>query len=178
MVQLLAWTLGLGSLTRVHEPPPVNVPVPAPVRLKSTSPSGSDLPPASVSVTVTSQLAAWLIARGSSQSTTVEVVRSVTVMSSKPELEAWSAEDASDRKSTRLNSSHANISYAVFCLKKKKNVNIYFIFFSTLHLPSTYIPLFFFFPPPFFLSSYFTSVHLSLAFSTFSQLLPLSLLTP
>src|SRR3712207_6898626 len=26
---------------------------------------------------------------------------------------------ASDRKSTRLNSSHANISYAVFCLKKK-----------------------------------------------------------
>src|SRR3712207_8922770 len=27
-----------------------------------------------------------------------------------------------DRKSTRLNSSHANISYAVFCLKKKKTV--------------------------------------------------------
>src|SRR3712207_7649413 len=28
-------------------------------------------------------------------------------------------EDVLDRKSTRLNSSHANISYAVFCLKKK-----------------------------------------------------------
>src|SRR3712207_7471590 len=28
-----------------------------------------------------------------------------------------------DRKSTRLNSSHANISYAVFCLKKKNNSN-------------------------------------------------------
>src|SRR3712207_6892397 len=28
-----------------------------------------------------------------------------------------------DRKSTRLNSSHANISYAVFCLKKKKQTN-------------------------------------------------------
>src|SRR3712207_8851528 len=28
---------------------------------------------------------------------------------------------SSDRKSTRLNSSHANISYAVFCLKKKIN---------------------------------------------------------
>src|SRR3712207_8349980 len=28
-------------------------------------------------------------------------------------------EGAADRKSTRLNSSHANISYAVFCLKKK-----------------------------------------------------------
>src|SRR3712207_8769822 len=31
---------------------------------------------------------------------------------------------AADRKSTRLNSSHANISYAVFCLKKKKNRDI------------------------------------------------------
>src|SRR3712207_8680863 len=30
---------------------------------------------------------------------------------------------APDRKSTRLNSSHANISYAVFCLKKKKNLS-------------------------------------------------------
>src|SRR3712207_7876628 len=29
--------------------------------------------------------------------------------------------DAQDRKSTRLNSSHANISYAVFCLKKTKD---------------------------------------------------------
>src|SRR3712207_5331793 len=32
-----------------------------------------------------------------------------------------------DRKSTRLNSSHANISYAVFCLKKKKQKNKKFI---------------------------------------------------
>src|SRR5581483_12335460 len=32
--------------------------------------------------------------------------------------------NSSDRKSTRLNSSHANISYAVFCLKKKKNNKI------------------------------------------------------
>src|SRR3712207_8611997 len=31
------------------------------------------------------------------------------------------AEAQRDRKSTRLNSSHANISYAVFCLKKKKS---------------------------------------------------------
>src|SRR5258707_10125111 len=31
---------------------------------------------------------------------------------------------AEDRKSTRLNSSHANISYAVFCLKKKKSFNV------------------------------------------------------
>src|SRR3712207_8772137 len=32
-----------------------------------------------------------------------------------------------DRKSTRLNSSHANISYAVFCLKKKKITIIYLL---------------------------------------------------
>src|SRR3712207_7737235 len=37
-----------------------------------------------------------------------------------------------DRKSTRLNSSHANISYAVFCLKKK-NTPISLIFSSTFH---------------------------------------------
>src|SRR3712207_8162162 len=36
-----------------------------------------------------------------------------------------------DRKSTRLNSSHANISYAVFCLKKKKRHKL-------LHLNITY----------------------------------------
>src|SRR5437868_10842947 len=33
--------------------------------------------------------------------------------------------DTQDRKSTRLNSSHVSISYAVFCLKKKKNSSIY-----------------------------------------------------
>src|SRR3712207_8355737 len=33
------------------------------------------------------------------------------------------AHGSRDRKSTRLNSSHANISYAVFCLKKKKKSN-------------------------------------------------------
>src|SRR3712207_7606404 len=31
---------------------------------------------------------------------------------------------STDRKSTRLNSSHANISYAVFCLKKKKTTTV------------------------------------------------------
>src|SRR3712207_8529009 len=40
--------------------------------------------------------------------------------------------DQIDRKSTRLNSSHANISYSVFCFKKKKN---------TLSPPSMSIPL-------------------------------------
>src|SRR3712207_8744517 len=36
--------------------------------------------------------------------------------------------DQQDRKSTRLNSSHANISYAVFCLKKKKYTTWYACF--------------------------------------------------
>src|SRR3712207_9016538 len=36
--------------------------------------------------------------------------------------EDWVGGGLEDRKSTRLNSSHANISYAVFCLKKKKQL--------------------------------------------------------
>src|SRR3712207_6102799 len=43
----------------------------------------------------------------------------------------YSALMSKDRKSTRLNSSHANISYAVFCLKKK----IHFLFFHSSLLP-------------------------------------------
>src|SRR5204862_1869890 len=35
----------------------------------------------------------------------------------------WRYQGATDRKSTRLNSSHVEISYAVFCLKKKKKNN-------------------------------------------------------
>src|SRR3712207_7920604 len=39
-----------------------------------------------------------------------------------------------DRKSTRLNSSHANISYAVFCLKKKnQTLHAYFAFTHSLN---------------------------------------------
>src|SRR3712207_7303046 len=40
-----------------------------------------------------------------------------------------------DRKSTRLNSSHANISYAVFCLKKKKEC-----FKTSGHMPKQESP--------------------------------------
>src|SRR3712207_7107223 len=42
------------------------------------------------------------------------------------DLDGVAVEDADllDRKSTRLNSSHANISYAVFCLKKKNQSNL------------------------------------------------------
>src|SRR2546429_4232292 len=43
------------------------------------------------------------------------------------------AEEEQDRKSTRLNSSHGYISYAVFCLKKKKNKNN-IVEISTIHI--------------------------------------------
>src|SRR3712207_7316099 len=46
---------------------------------------------------------------------------------------------AGDRKSTRLNSSHANISYAVFCLKKKNYYSSYCLS-SFSFLTSVYIP--------------------------------------
>src|SRR5438309_3897569 len=38
-------------------------------------------------------------------------------------IELKNSGTAEDRKSTRLNSSHSSISYAVFCLKKKNNKN-------------------------------------------------------
>src|SRR3712207_6965578 len=41
--------------------------------------------------------------------------------------------DRVDRKSTRLNSSHANISYAVFCLKKKQITPPISLFLSNSH---------------------------------------------
>src|SRR3712207_8876560 len=41
-----------------------------------------------------------------------------------------------DRKSTRLNSSHANISYAVFCLKKKKQIIFLLLLVKSLLLKS------------------------------------------
>src|SRR5205807_8374963 len=44
--------------------------------------------------------------------------------SSRPRMERRRSAPRSDRKSTRLNSSHLVISYAVFCLKKKKNIEV------------------------------------------------------
>src|SRR5256885_9057417 len=41
--------------------------------------------------------------------------------------------EARDRKSTRLNSSHLVISYAVFCLKKKKNTECRHDFLGAIH---------------------------------------------
>src|SRR3712207_8941428 len=44
-----------------------------------------------------------------------------------------------DRKSTRLNSSHANISYAVFCLKKKSKLDRSACCLTTMKMELTYI---------------------------------------
>src|SRR5688572_31672411 len=55
-----------------------------------------------------------------------EPVRMITESSYSQRLAAFSdtgRNSSKDRKSTRLNSSHSQISYAVFCLKKKKNKN-------------------------------------------------------
>src|SRR5256885_3066463 len=48
---------------------------------------------------------------------------------------AAAQDDGEDRKSTRLNSSHLVISYAVFCLKKKKKHTNITIMLSQQHIP-------------------------------------------
>src|SRR5437868_9898330 len=49
------------------------------------------------------------------------VVDHLAVTTGEPELQR---SGGGDRKSTRLNSSHVSISYAVFCLKKKKQIKL------------------------------------------------------
>src|SRR3712207_7987259 len=51
------------------------------------------------------------------------LVASLTTVAQLHVKRIFRAPSVRDRKSTRLNSSHANISYAVFCLKKKKKTN-------------------------------------------------------
>src|SRR5258707_10969263 len=58
-----------------------------------------------------------------------------------------------DRKSTRLNSSHANISYAVFCLKKKQPIVEEAMRLTQLGIPGALVPL--------VVSKHRHSVHLS-----------------
>src|SRR3712207_9185046 len=48
--------------------------------------------------------------------------RAAGISRPRPRRAGITSDGGQDRKSTRLNSSHANISYAVFCLKKKKNI--------------------------------------------------------
>src|SRR5438067_6009669 len=50
----------------------------------------------------------------------VQLIRSAQPFRAERDLIFTPVHDSRDRKSTRLNSSHVSISYAVFCLKKKK----------------------------------------------------------
>src|SRR3712207_8576184 len=59
------------------------------------------------------------------------------MVSGEPVFEAVRATGV-DRKSTRLNSSHANISYAVFCLKKKNHQYQYHLLLVN-HYTSTFV---------------------------------------
>src|SRR5947209_11809323 len=52
---------------------------------------------------------------------TIEMEDSIRAIRSKPNASLNVGSLLADRKSTRLNSSHANISYDAFCLKKKRN---------------------------------------------------------
>src|SRR3712207_7278718 len=68
-----------------------------------------------------------LLTTGAFMSRLIALVSGTLLLACGPGATVASPEDtpsgsveAGDRKSTRLNSSHANISYAVFCLKKKK----------------------------------------------------------
>src|SRR3712207_9035104 len=63
----------------------------------------------------------WLApVRAMRTSSAGRVDRSTAPANGRACTKAWRGFNGVDRKSTRLNSSHANISYAVFCLKKKK----------------------------------------------------------
>src|SRR3712207_7757208 len=68
----------------------------------------------------------WRERTGPAWSSMIVVGGRVFTQEQRAQAEAVVARDAArDRKSTRLNSSHANISYAVFCLKKKKITDKY-----------------------------------------------------
>src|SRR3712207_8766023 len=65
----------------------------------------------------------------------VAAVDICTSSASHAALTIAAARAGEDRKSTRLNSSHAQISYAVFCFKKKKNQTHHTIIIPIVHDP-------------------------------------------
>src|SRR5436305_7871304 len=67
-----------------------------------------------------SALTLWVSGTGLADQIITQVAREMGKESGKDYVMIWS-----DRKSTRLNSSHVRISYAVFCLKKKKKQNMH-----------------------------------------------------
>src|SRR5205814_5640784 len=73
----------------------------------------------SLAVTLAERMDSGMIRR--IQQFTTQNIPVATVAGLEPKIAAPKMFAARDRKSTRLNSSHLGISYAVFCLKKKKN---------------------------------------------------------
>src|SRR2546430_13691594 len=63
-------------------------------------------------------LRGWLVGGLSLATTTGAVILGIAALCSLAVTSRMKREDKEDRKSTRLNSSHSQISYAVFCLKK------------------------------------------------------------
>src|SRR5688572_31868750 len=69
--------------------------------------------------------------KGNNESvSSINIVRGDSFSNSSHHPPSSSSSPSRDRKSTRLNSSHSQISYAVFCLKKK-NINNITIFFDS-----------------------------------------------
>src|SRR2546422_4566052 len=64
----------------------------------------------------------------------VQVLASLDVKHTRPLSSGESQGIPGDRKSTRLNSSHGYISYAVFCLKKKKNEKLRHLVIDDYHV--------------------------------------------
>src|SRR5699024_4190208 len=107
-----------------QSPPDTTQAMPSPSTLSaSPEPSSSGTAPSEqASVTPLSELEQWLLqgfqdAGYASSTVRVQGYKEAWVGSGSEE----SAPERLDRKSTRLNSSHVSISYAVFCLKKKSN---------------------------------------------------------
>src|SRR3712207_6911814 len=86
-----------------------------PISVTSSSPSGAPAPADRTWVRLATPLVA--VSGG-----VVLLSVAVSYLAYRPQLADPTSEPIADRKSTRLNSSHANISYAVFCLKKKYNI--------------------------------------------------------
>src|SRR3712207_6946720 len=79
--------------------------------------------------TGTHALVSWMINNGGGlfdedQQPNVVTPENIEAMEFVLEMVKKGYVDPADRKSTRLNSSHANISYAVFCLKKKQHTSL------------------------------------------------------
>src|SRR3712207_6847651 len=87
-------------------------------------------PPRSTLFPYTTLFRSGVAAQGNSPSSFAEcedsstnrhcATRALSIQKKRPKRGRGTVVELRDRKSTRLNSSHANISYAVFCLKKKR----------------------------------------------------------